>query len=324
MQHRAILAFISALAFGSITSWTSAQSTPEPNQIYDGLDPNRISPELKTYFETAEAQRTQRISDLITKVAQDQSTISTADARTVLAPDQIQMLKDADDKAAAAIPSAKDAALDRIKKSVDYQQALTDLATAQAVLDDSGSSFDERLKAVNERVAAKDRLHKLEDSVSSANETLQAEQDAREADAAYQQAVNVASYQSQLQADQQELDSLRISRGNFTPSLTESIAGKTTPSAFGTLGDVRVNQVIDENDVLVSAGDADYWLADLPTAGLVDGQTLSVNLVVIDGTKSYTTVMGASRTVRELKLFDPAGEIQAAKAAQAQLQPTPP
>ncbi len=160
-------------------------------------------------------------------------------------------------------------------------------------------------------------MHDLEDGVSTANEVLAAMQNQQRTAASYQKAEVDAANRAQLQCDQQALDSIKNSKGTYAPSSLESILGKSSPGSVGTLGDVQVKQVEDENDVLVSSGETDFWLANFSTVGLTDDQSLTVSVVETVGTKSYTNVLGGNRTVRLLRLFDPAAEIQAAKAAQA-------
>lgn len=80
----------------------------------------------------------------------------------------------------------------------------------------------------------------------------------------------------------------------------------------------EVLQVVGPSDLILMMNNPripPIWIAGYPTEGLVDGdQVRVVGLVKVDGTKSYTTVTGAKKTVRVVRLV-PAKEMAAMAAA---------
>lgn len=69
----------------------------------------------------------------------------------------------------------------------------------------------------------------------------------------------------------------------------------------------KVRQVVGKNEMIVGMDNPDIppiWLSDYATDGFVDGQTIRfVGPVAVDGTKEYKTVLGASKTVRVVKML---------------------
>jgi hypothetical protein len=74
-------------------------------------------------------------------------------------------------------------------------------------------------------------------------------------------------------------------------------------------------QVIDDNAAIMEWSRTLHWV-EMPTAGIVDGKTYEMNKVMrVTGTKRYTTVLGAQRTILALEAV---GEIDwAAEAKKA-------
>ena len=81
----------------------------------------------------------------------------------------------------------------------------------------------------------------------------------------------------------------------------------------------EVTQVIGPTDLLISMSNPDVpslWLSEYPTKDLVDADKVRVvGLIEAKGTKEFTTVLGAKRTVRVIRLLTPKQieEIEASK-----------
>jgi hypothetical protein len=91
---------------------------------------------------------------------------------------------------------------------------------------------------------------------------------------------------------------------NLLSSTAASIPGLPTPSVgtIGRLTKAKVTQVVDETNALVSRSEETLWVANVSTAGIVDGRDLDDNLIVeVVGTRRYKTVAGATNTVFVLK-----------------------
>lgn len=80
----------------------------------------------------------------------------------------------------------------------------------------------------------------------------------------------------------------------------------------------KVDQVIDESTLLISNGAGSFMLRGLNTSDMVDGKSILIPaLCFVEGTESYTTVLGAKRTVAALRaLSDEQTKRMIAKAAE--------
>jgi hypothetical protein len=87
----------------------------------------------------------------------------------------------------------------------------------------------------------------------------------------------------------------------------------------------NVNQIVDESNVIVKyVGETDLWLKGFDTKDLTDDSRInSVDCVRITGTKKYTTVTGASRTILLAEPFDGDAVIRAHIAAHKAAKPMP-
>jgi hypothetical protein len=91
-------------------------------------------------------------------------------------------------------------------------------------------------------------------------------------------------------------------KGHYLPQLKQEIG--STGMIAGTL---QVFQIIDGNDVIISAGeDLLFWVKGLDTSKLVDGQAVEMHRALrVSGTKRYDTAGGSSKTVFLLEPFGP-------------------
>ena len=137
----------------SDSSGTTAQQGPQPvppslpqvanpTDAYDGLDPSKISPELKLYFDAGESYRQELEGRVRKLVSEIQSVVS---------------LKEEADNAHRA-SAEKEAELKKgLEALPDYQQAESDLGSAQAVLDNPSATMDQRIPAAQLKQDAKRR-----------------------------------------------------------------------------------------------------------------------------------------------------------------------
>lgn len=107
-----------------------------------------------------------------------------------------------------------------------------------------------------------------------------------------------------------DASSLRVGQAGLIIS-----GGRDAPASF------KVSQIIDEKNAILSREDEAFWVV-MPTTGLVDDNTVKLTgPMEVAGTKKYTTVTGAGRTVLLLQRFDTTeierwhGILQARKAA---------
>jgi hypothetical protein len=89
-----------------------------------------------------------------------------------------------------------------------------------------------------------------------------------------------------------------LALGTLSPAANVISGGKADPC------NLYVVQVIGPEEMIVKADDNWIWVTGVSTAGVVDGKTygfydLSIQVI---GTKSYTTVLGAKKTVLEARL----------------------
>jgi hypothetical protein len=91
-------------------------------------------------------------------------------------------------------------------------------------------------------------------------------------------------------------------KGHYLPQLKQEIG--STGMIAGTL---QVFQIIDGDDVIISAGeDSLFWVKGMDTSKLVDGQAVELQRALrISGTKRYVTAGGSSKTVFLLEPFGP-------------------
>ena len=114
--------------------------------------------------------------------------------------------------------------------------------------------------------------------------------------------------------DQAEVDRLeglmtKIRRGEV---VIPDMNYKPLPWAAGTAGHLdiffTVNQVVSPTDMIVSPSAAqvqELWMSGYPTAGIADDQRTEITGdFAVCGTKSYTTAMGAPRTILVISSVD--------------------
>ncbi len=99
-------------------------------------------------------------------------------------------------------------------------------------------------------------------------------------------------------------------KGPWFPSLTRFCVGEIgfwRDTGFFTLETVKVKQIVDDKSMLVeelTRLKKNYWLEGFATRGVVDGDMVRVGcLLEITGTKQYTTVLGATKTVLVLEPY---------------------
>lgn len=103
---------------------------------------------------------------------------------------------------------------------------------------------------------------------------------------------------TELVAARGEVESLEKSKGSYVPALGELEIG-----AVGTIGRVKVIQVVDDQNMIVHYFGQSLWVTT-PTAGVVDGAIRSVpGPFEVAGTKRYTTAGGSSNTIFHARPF---------------------
>jgi len=67
---------------------------------------------------------------------------------------------------------------------------------------------------------------------------------------------------------------------------------------------ISVFQVIDGNNFIGKVGEELFWVSNYPTGGLVDGKRYDIGgAFEVIGTKSYTSVLGANKTIYHIARF---------------------
>lgn len=81
--------------------------------------------------------------------------------------------------------------------------------------------------------------------------------------------------------------------------LLEFIGGEQTTAI------ARIKQIVDETNLIVEAGAHDYWIQGMSTKGLADGNRFRLaGAWHVNGSKTYETVLGGSKTVLVLEIFN--------------------
>lgn len=74
----------------------------------------------------------------------------------------------------------------------------------------------------------------------------------------------------------------------------------------------HVIQVQGKDEMLIAMGPQDLWISGLSTEGIADGNNIPMRdcILVCQGTKTYTTVEGASRTIYSVKYYPLTDEVK--------------
>lgn len=75
--------------------------------------------------------------------------------------------------------------------------------------------------------------------------------------------------------------------------------------SFGPATDVRIIQIIDEQNMLANLGGADVWISGASTANWIDGQKVDLGTTLLcTGKRSYETVLHAKRTLLKFEAIN--------------------
>jgi hypothetical protein len=89
------------------------------------------------------------------------------------------------------------------------------------------------------------------------------------------------------------------------PHMYNSIHLEEKVGSCGILGEFRIIQIIDGENMLIEKGELTYWLSDFKTDGLVDDQKLTSELqVIVATTRKYQRGIGSNKTVFEMQPID--------------------
>lgn len=96
--------------------------------------------------------------------------------------------------------------------------------------------------------------------------------------------------------------------------------GAMRPGEVGTLGSLyprefaKVTQVISHTEAMIEIVRVQLWASGINAKSMADGSTLDITgCWEVVGTKSFATVMGAKRTVYEVRKFDASQAIESAE-----------
>lgn len=84
-------------------------------------------------------------------------------------------------------------------------------------------------------------------------------------------------------------------------------ASMNEPASVGDIGRLsgaKIVQIIDDGNLIVTWGKEPVWITGMKTEGLTDSDSVGTSyLMIANGTKRYTTVLGAEKTVLHLEAF---------------------
>ena len=95
------------------------------------------------------------------------------------------------------------------------------------------------------------------------------------------------------------------SRGEGVQRPTGGMPLELVDEAVGTVSEIRVRQVVDDDEMLADYLGQPVWIRGLTTKGVVDGSVVPVlDTMRVSGTKRYGTVVGSTKTVFIVERFE--------------------
>lgn len=112
---------------------------------------------------------------------------------------------------------------------------------------------------------------------------------------------NKLQIEKELRAEAERLEDI----DSMLPPAIESL----TVGNIGTLGKyrIKVKQIAGPGSMMAELDEKDFWVEGISTAGFADGDfaTMKSDLVFeVSGTKTYTTVLGGTRTIMKVEVLD--------------------
>jgi hypothetical protein len=295
-------------AFLVVCAFSSLAYCDSDNAVYDGIDPSKLSPGLKLYFDTAEKYR---------KMAEDyfRKTISTGENLLELksvANDAHKIYQNEESQIVAYLKT----------NNPNFQQAEDELQDALLKVAASEPGTDERIQAVKLRMDAQAEVQSMIDVEVAARPDAAIAQDNDLKDAAlYRDALVKAIKNGVPELSVGDVHRLKMSltklvaaTGHIAPpeNIDGIYQGTADVGDIGHFQAMHIDQVVDPQSMVVSIGEKQFYV-NTDTSGLTDNTWWDAppqDVVIYSGTKTYPTAIGASNTVEEVWMFDVRSEIQ--------------